>query len=87
MKEAVYKAFGQWRIEFPDIQLTREKLCNDISSPNPSLPLAINGGWKPKLIFHGKTKALAVELGITTSLVSISHDTDYVIAQVVLLHN
>jgi len=65
-KEATHKAFGGFRIPFPDIVVT-----NDSKG-------------KPSICFEGKAAQLAVILRIGAAHVSISHEEEYAVANVLL---
>jgi holo-[acyl-carrier protein] synthase len=69
VKEAVFKAMGTgWR---SGIRWSEIQVLND------------NKG-KPAVSVSGKIKQVMSDLGVTEIHVSISHDTDYAIGQVVL---
>lgn len=71
MKEAAYKAFGQGRLQFPEMELQ-------------SLPHN-----KPQLIFHGKSRDMLANAGVSVdpshTLVSLSHDGAMASAVVLLV--
>jgi holo-[acyl-carrier protein] synthase len=96
VKEAVFKAFpGRHRLLFPEIALhTFGGSYSEIAPLNAeSVANALtrkendkNPG-SPQLILTGAAQQLALDVGVDVgaSLVSISHDGDYAIAQVLLL--
>eukprot|EP00656_Telonema_subtile_P041978 TRINITY_DN47352_c0_g1_i1.p1 TRINITY_DN47352_c0_g1~~TRINITY_DN47352_c0_g1_i1.p1 ORF type:complete len:156 (-),score=44.41 TRINITY_DN47352_c0_g1_i1:276-743(-) len=67
VKEAAYKAFGRWRLDFREIRL---------GGAGPRSP--------PELILEGEAAERAAEVRIVRRHVSLSHDGDYAIAQVIL---
>jgi holo-[acyl-carrier protein] synthase len=69
VKEATFKAFGQSRGE---VLFTDMKVTNDGQTGKPVLQL------------EGKTKQLALRLGVNQIHLSISHERDYALAQVIL---
>ena len=70
VKEAVFKALGTgWR---SGVRWTEIEVLN-----NPQ--------GKPMVATTGKVKQLMADLGVTEIHVSISHDTDYAIGQVILV--
>ncbi len=78
VKEAVLKALGTgWGggIRWNEISVVNEPA----DGPNPSI------AGKPRVEVSGKVKKLMDARGVKEIQVSISHDTDYSIAQVVLI--
>jgi holo-[acyl-carrier protein] synthase len=69
VKEAVFKALGTgWR---SGVRWTEIEVINDPQG-------------KPMVTVTGRVKQLMADLGVTEIHVSISHDTDYAVGQVVL---
>ncbi len=69
-KEAVFKALGVgWR---------RGVRWREVEVVN-------NAHGKPELVLTGQTKRLSETLGVTATHMSLSHDDDYAIAEVVLV--
>ncbi len=84
VKEATFKAFGCYRIQFPEVYLSYEQhgslhVPGEFASRMRSI-----SGFKPVLCFAGNTACLVKELRIVRSHVSISHDSGVAIAQVIL---
>ena len=85
VKEALYKAFGAWRIDFTQIQLTKETARAPLLTVSKShLPPQLAQATKPKIALYGQAKNLANALGVTQIHVSLSHDTEYAVAHVML---
>lgn len=95
VKEATFKAFGQSRGEvlFTDMKVTNDGQtgsttlvpCNKHSLSGQHFNIFIE--WptgKPVLQLEGKTKQLALRLGVNQIHLSISHERDYALAQVIL---
>ena len=69
VKEAVFKAVGgQWRLRFPDVYVA---------------PIDA-GSRRPALRFDGDTALRMAAAGVGEHFVSISHEDQYAMAQVVL---
>lgn len=69
-KEAVFKALGVgWR------RGVRWREVEVVNNPQ----------GKPELVLTGQTKRLSETLGVTAMHVSLSHDSDYAIAEVLLV--
>ena len=80
-KEATLKALGTgWRggVRWNEISVINEP------ANGPSVA-SISTAGRPRVEVAGKVKALMDELGVEKIQISISHDTDYSIAQVVLI--
>jgi len=84
VKEATLKAFGRWRIAFPEVSVVA-----DAAPPPP--PLAASGDLPPRLRrsppalrLDGAAKELAAALSVSAAHVSLSHDGEYAAAHVVL---
>lgn len=72
VKEAVFKAVGgRWRLRFPDVYVAPL----DASSRRPALR------------FDGDTAVRMAAIGVAEPFVSISHEDQYAIAQVILCRN
>lgn len=67
-KEAVFKAFS---VHGDALRLNEIEILE-------------NENGQPVVLFHGKARILAKEKGIKTVLISLSYDTDYAIAYVLL---
>lgn len=68
VKEAVFKALGVgWRL---GVRWREVEVVN-------------NAQGKPELVLTGQTKGLSETLGVTVMHVSLSHDSDYAIAEVI----
>lgn len=52
--------------------------------PFPQIRVAENEYGRPYIVQEGKLKQILDEVGITSTLVSISHEKDYAIANVIL---
>ncbi len=71
-KEAMFKALGTgW---FEEVKWTDIEVVKD-------------GMGKPKINLHGKAKEMTERMHIRDILVSLSHCSDYAIAQVILVSN
>ena len=82
VKEAVMKALGTgWSggIRWTEIGVVNE------SPDGPEGSVKTSGTGRPRVEVTGHVKKLADERGVRAIQVSISHDTDYSIAQVVLI--
>jgi holo-[acyl-carrier protein] synthase len=82
VKEAVLKALGTgWGggIRWNEISVVNEP------ADGPDRSMAGSGSGKPRVETTGRVKKLLDERGVKEIQVSISHDTDYSIAQVVLI--
>ncbi|DBA04205.1 TPA: hypothetical protein N0F65_004313 [Lagenidium giganteum] len=84
VKEATYKAFRQFRVQFPEIRVVRDKLRGDDSDDDTSSMAISHSTVAPRLVFSGETKALAAKLALAEPQVSLSHDGDYAIAHVIM---
>ena len=80
-KEALYKAFGDYRLDFRDVQLVK---TSNTGIDDLSLPTRIRNNSKLCIKTHGKLLQLKTRMGINDIHVSISHDGDYVVAFVTL---
>lgn len=69
-KEAVFKALG--------VGLRLGVRWREVEVVN-------NARGKPELVLTGQTKRLSETLGVTATHMSLSHDSDYAIAEVVLV--
>ncbi|TMW57458.1 hypothetical protein Poli38472_003383 [Pythium oligandrum] len=86
VKEATYKAFQRYRVLFPEIHVGRHAvLADDTVAKQIQTTLPIATELKSlELLFSGETAALANQLGLVDSHVSLSHDEDYAVAFVIL---
>lgn len=88
VKEATQKAFSSWRLQFPCIRVDTASA----EGPAEDVPaLAARGCGlvrmrrpRPRLVLEGPVAALALELALGATHVSISHDGAYAMATVVL---
>mmetsp|Transcript_24586 Transcript_24586/g.48873 ORF Transcript_24586/g.48873 Transcript_24586/m.48873 type:complete len:153 (-) Transcript_24586:51-509(-) len=78
-KEATYKAFGSWRVPFPEIQVDKVR---HVAPQVPGLPPPCADRMAPQLVFHGSTAALAHYIGVTDAQLTLSHEGDSVLAVV-----
>lgn len=89
VKEAVMKALGTgWRggIRWTEIGVVNEPACPaGRPADGPKGSVQASGTGKPRVEVTGHVKKLVDERGVKAIQVSISHDTDYSIAQVVLI--
>ncbi|OWZ01502.1 Holo-acyl-carrier-protein [Phytophthora megakarya] len=81
VKEATFKAFQRYRVQFPDIHAVQRGV-EEFAVPT-SLPVTEHSKAL-RLQFSGETEALAKRLRLVDPLVSISHDGDYAVAYVLL---
>ncbi|CAI5715917.1 unnamed protein product [Peronospora destructor] len=81
VKEATFKAFQRYRVQFPEIYAVRRGL--EDSTVSTALPVT-SDSKALHLQFSGETKTLAKRLRLVEPHVSISHDGDYAVAYVVL---
>lgn len=82
VKEAAYKALSGAgvRVPFPEMYTTSEARGGASSSSS-----SFNTSSRPELRFVGRAADVAAQLGVRDSLVSISHDGEYAVAEVVLV--
>ena len=74
-KEACVKAFGSTRFGCPP--LTTQINLREIE--------VVNDKWgRPSLVFHNNVQTLAQKLGVTRTLLSLSHDEAFASATVIL---
>jgi len=88
VKEAVMKALGTgWRggIRWTEIGVVNEPAAASGPANRPEGPKKAAGTGKPRVDVTGNVKQMMDERGVKAIQVSISHDTDYSIAQVVLI--
>jgi len=70
VKEATFKAFGSWRILFPEIHVKKYK-PELIDADRNLLPPRLDHRKLPSLEFDGKTKKLAEVLKIEVKCASL----------------
>jgi len=71
---------SRWAIK----ESTYKALGGTIRLPFPDVHVEQNSFGKPTLITTGKAQELLLQLGVKNSLVSISHDKEFAIANVIL---
>uniref|UniRef100_A0AAV1TF78 4'-phosphopantetheinyl transferase domain-containing protein n=1 Tax=Peronospora matthiolae TaxID=2874970 RepID=A0AAV1TF78_9STRA len=82
LKEATFKAFQRYRVQFPDIYAVQRGLDSCAAVPT-ALPVT-EKSKALRIEFAGETKGLAKQLRLVEPLVSISHDGNYAVAYVLL---
>lgn len=83
VKEATFKAFGSFRMQFPDVVILGDAEAG-VNDTMVAFPASTNVGEKKSLCFYNSAAEEATRLNICEAHVSVSHDGEYATAYVLL---